>query len=695
MPVCGPGGSMVDARYLDALRTPSQRWLIDPVLYYFSGVGTEVWQGDYAWQEHEKAAFRLALSAWSAVADIGFREVTAPEPANMFERLVAVLPGAAGQHTLPDADGADSGWRTLGSYWHDWEAWTPGALRPGGTAFETILHELGHALGLAHPFDAPTFPGVATVDDLGDNDLNQTRYTIMSYLRGPFHPAGTFDYGHDATPMAFDIAAVQDLYGANTTTNAGFDTYVLPDANVPGTVWRCIWDTGGTDRLLYTGARPAVLDLRAATLDNSPLGGGAISRADGVFGGFTIAHGVVIENATGGSGNDTIEGNAFANHLIGNDGADSLTAREGDDTVEGGAGNDLIRGGLGDDQLYGEDGDDTIAGEDGDDLIGGGIGADHLFGGAGVDQITGLDGDDWIVGGAGDDSLFGNTQNDRIEGDDGTDWLSGGEGDDTLIGGAGGDELFGGDGNDWIDGGTERDSIHGGDGIDTVVYTAWDGPSDVNLTTGLATFPGQYTEIVLFIEDLLMGGGNDTLTGSADANRLHGGAGDDILRGEGGDDLLIGGDGNDVLAGGAGRDHIDGGAGFDTADWSAVTTPGFVDLEAGTAVFPQFYTETVVNVENVLMGSGSDRVRGDAGVNWLWGGDGADTLNGGDGDDLLVGGATAADLRDLIFGGTGNDRVDAGHGNDQVYGGDGDDTVEGGFGVDEIIGQAGDDVLTG
>jgi serralysin len=67
--------------------------------------------------------------------------------------------------------------------------------------------------------------------------------------------------------MAFDIAGIQDLYGANMSSHANADSYVLPDANAAGTYYSCIWDAGGTDAIGYNGTRDAVIDLRAATLD--------------------------------------------------------------------------------------------------------------------------------------------------------------------------------------------------------------------------------------------------------------------------------------------------------------------------------------------------------------------------------------------------------------------------------------------
>ena len=74
----------------------------------------------------------------------------------------------------------------------------------------------------------------------------------------------------------------------------------------------------------------------AATLDYSPTGGGVVSFVDGVWGGYTIANGVVIENATGGSGDDVLLGNSAANVLTGNAGNDTLMGRGGNDTLNGG-----------------------------------------------------------------------------------------------------------------------------------------------------------------------------------------------------------------------------------------------------------------------------------------------------------------------------------------------------------------------
>ena len=106
------------------------------------------------------------------------------------------------------------------------------------------MHELGHGLGLAHPHDngggSTIWPGVTgPFNSYGTNNLNQGIFTVMSYNDGwdqvqdPLG-IGLTTYGFVGGPMAFDIAAIQYLYGANMSYHTGGDTYTLPDVNAPG-----------------------------------------------------------------------------------------------------------------------------------------------------------------------------------------------------------------------------------------------------------------------------------------------------------------------------------------------------------------------------------------------------------------------------------------------------------------------------
>ena len=239
------------------------------------------------------------------------------------------------------------------------------SLLQGGYDFVTFIHEIGHALGLKHPHNKlglfNTFPGVgngSSFGDLGDFDLNQGLYTMMSYNDGwqtrpggPLLDTGVVQYGYEGTPMALDIAALQYLYGVNTGYKAGNNSYVMPSANTSGTFYACLWDAGGTDTIRNISAKASTIDLRAATLGHDAGGGGYLSYVTGIEGGFTIANGAVIENASGGSA---------ADEITGNDGANMLRGKGGNDTISGGIGRDQITGGTGRDNLTGGGGRDAF-----------------------------------------------------------------------------------------------------------------------------------------------------------------------------------------------------------------------------------------------------------------------------------------------------------------------------------------------
>lgn len=341
-------------------------------------------------QDWEKAAFRKAFDLYEQVADIVYIEVGSREEADIDIITYKGTPGAGasllGRMSPPGTENAGQTEFNAGDV-----RWTQEGLQQGGFYFPTLLHEFGHGHGLAHPHDnggrssvmRGTDDGSVIGGGLGDHDLNQQIHTIMAYNDGwttsPYGQprsggiTGTEvdHYGWMGTLAPLDIAVLQDKYGVNEDWARGNDLYLLKDVNGPGTFYSALWDAAGEDEIRYTGGRDANLDLRAATLKYEDGGGGRVSYADGIHGGFVIANGVTIENATGGSGNDTVTGNAVANKLIGNAGNDRLEGGGGTDTLIGGSGSDALSGGAGNDLLLG--GDDTdvfgFAGDFGRDVI--------------------------------------------------------------------------------------------------------------------------------------------------------------------------------------------------------------------------------------------------------------------------------------------------------------------------------------
>ena len=107
------------------------------------------------------------------------------------------------------------------------------------------------------------------------------------------------------------------------------------------------------DTIRNLSLKSSTIDLRPATLQHAVGGGGYLSVTEGVSGGFTIANGTLIENATGGGGSDRITGNWATNVLIGNGGNDVLNGLSGADRIVGGMGADTLIGGNGaDDFVY-------------------------------------------------------------------------------------------------------------------------------------------------------------------------------------------------------------------------------------------------------------------------------------------------------------------------------------------------------
>ena len=302
------------------------------------------------WTAAEKDVFDYAAAVYGSVCGLRFELVDSVGKADIVWWKTAIGYDTLGVHELPSGD------QVWGYFDPSTASWSN--MQFGGDGLNTVLHELGHGFGLAHPHDGgveggTTFPGVTDSSPTGSYGLNQGIWTVMSYNTGWDQAGYDVTYGNQAGLGAFDIAALQTLYGKNMAKGAGRDVYTLPTWNLFSSEqgWFCIWDAGGTDTITAANASAGVqIDLRAATLRAGDRNaGGFISRESGVAGGFTIANGVVIENATGGRSNDKLYGNTAANTLKGNGGKDSLQGNSGNDILMGGSGSDSLSGGSGSD----------------------------------------------------------------------------------------------------------------------------------------------------------------------------------------------------------------------------------------------------------------------------------------------------------------------------------------------------------
>lgn len=381
--------------------------------------------GFAAFTDAQRAATREAFQNWDDVIAVSFQESSADQADMNFGNLTN-RPGTQAYARLPSASVSanasvnQQAYDIVGDVWVTATTASNFQLDEGLYGMNTLVHEIGHSLGLSHPGNYNFAPGFAVNYINGAEYAQDARnYTIMSYWNPRDMgstptgvPTRDFDWSlmaiaYGSTPMVHDIYAIQQMYGADTTTRTGDTTYGFNSNadrdhfDFEKTPWptMSIWDAGGNDTLDASGyAVTQVIDLTPGSLSSiggvtyeealrtltfeqvnanrAAVGSAPVSQAtyDANMAAFAadpdhrgrltdnvgIAYGAVIENAKGGSGADLIIGNAAVNLLVGNAGDDVLKGREGADRLEGGAGDDFLQGGDGFDFLIGGAGADIF-----------------------------------------------------------------------------------------------------------------------------------------------------------------------------------------------------------------------------------------------------------------------------------------------------------------------------------------------
>jgi Ca2+-binding RTX toxin-like protein len=516
------------------------------------------------------------------------------------------------------------------------------------------------------------FTGIDSLKAPDIDGVNGDRLYGVAYLAGQWILDGlNSSYRAEGAESGLNFTGFGLLYGGNKD-----DLFIL---------------TGQESGRLFGGlGNDTFRLLDGAGLTGNIDGGGGVNTLD--YSDYTTSVYINLSTFTATNISTSVVG---IHNIYGGQSNDTLIGDSGDNVLAGNGGNDRLEGGLGDDiYLFADNfGRDTVidtANSDTNTLDFSGVTADLHFITGSYQVVSGLN---IVTYGSKSEGFLSLIQ-----------YFIGGTGNDT----------FSFDPDNELPLGTV---IDGGEGSDTLDYSAYSTPVQVNLAAGTAT--GQFT--YLHMENALGGIGDDILIGNQEDNILSGGMGNDKLTGNGGNDTLDGGGGDDTYYFGDnwGSDTLDDADGLDTLDFSALTTDLIFTINTNNLVVTDgisALTTAQNTLERLLGGQGSDSFVFGDGAQLAGGGEGT-FLDGGQGSNTLdysayttgveinLSQGLAAGVEQISFiqnviGGQGNDILTGddsdnilrgGAGGDELYGLGGNDTLEGGTGDDLLAGGAGDD----
>jgi serralysin len=312
---------------------------------YEAGYGLREQQTNFeALNDLQAATVRQVFAMVSGLTNLTFSELDGASAGQaVIRQAMSDKPATAWSYTPgPSAEAGDV-WYGNSSGWYD-------APKVGNYAYGTILHEIGHTLGLKHGHESK--PEGSPIMTAAHDSMEYSIMTYRSYVGAAGLSAENEIWGFAQTFMMVDIAALQHMYGADFSTNAGNTTYRWSPATgetfidgvgqgAPGAnrIFRTVWDGNGIDLYdfsnyttnLSVDLRPGnwtkTSDQQLALLGPGQYAHGNIANALQVEGDARS----LIENARGGIGRDTIVGNTVGNVLAGGGGNDALTGGAGKD----------------------------------------------------------------------------------------------------------------------------------------------------------------------------------------------------------------------------------------------------------------------------------------------------------------------------------------------------------------------------
>jgi len=731
-------------------------------------VGVDTYHVDLG--PEQQAAARAAFAQISAATGIVFTEITETDTVHANIRISQTGDSGVGSAYggFPsDTQGA------AGDIWFGRNNQPFYDLAVKGTwGFATMMHEIGHTMGLKHGMDNyvntdlsfyfGTQPRFGSQNLTPDNDGQA--WSLMTYTPAPFTNSNFAGdkVSQPQTYMQYDLAALQYMYGANYNTNNGDSVYTFSQttgemfingvgqgAPSGNRIFLTIWDGGGNDTInLSNYANGVTVDLRPgqfstfdqAQLANSLAAQNLTSLAPGniamslLYNNNTAS---LIENVTGGNGNDVFVGNTANNILDGGAGSDTVvfTHTTGVNVTLNDTNADVIVNHDGEtdtlrsiENVGGTVGNDTIVGNSLDNVLTGGTaGVDNLSGGGGADRLIGggfTTASSTIVNKAQTDSNITTATAINLQALNAYTLVNdanitnsttvphatvqaaatGGGLDyyrlDVTAGTVGTFDIDFSNVDTWIEIVDSTGTVILANNDDSITDAgSWTGNSFLSFTFATAgTYylrVGRWTQASDTTAKALLAGSVYTLNISLSSATLAANIGSATLNG---------GEGNDYVQGTLGNDTLIGGLGNDTASFvsafSYTTTGVTVDLTLQQGAAQNTLAagnDTLIGFENLVGSNYNDTLIGDNNDNVLEGGLGNDTLTGGGGNDTAsYAGATAAVTVSLALQGAGQATgagTDTLSGFENLQGSGFNDSLTGDASANILSGGAGDDTL--